>query len=150
MKTPVYITAGLLEALLDLAGREDPSKRTVPLTVRQGQSLTGTMPATVDPDTPVFTDFYLPAEQQSTSTVFGIDVSTPPRQTQGLFISHPRGELTVTVEDKLHEIMIIAVPPWDPDNVKAFDREGRQRPLTVIDAVPPDPESDGWEPTDSS
>lgn len=144
MKTPVYITTALLEALLDFASRKEPSKITVPLSVSESHTLNGMEAEALDSGTPVFTDLYLPAEQQSTTSVFGVDVSTPPRQTHGLFISHPQGELTVTAEDDLHEIMIVAVPPWKQANTRAFDRQGQRRPLEPIDAVPPTPELDNW------
>lgn len=131
----VHATRGLLEALLELARDEDPSEVSAALAVTPAGDLDGA--PDLDPETPVFTDLFLPQERRSINAVFGMDVTIPPRQTQGRFISHPLGELAITKEDDLHEVVLVAVPPWDVDDVAAFDRRGRRRALVVLDAAPP-------------
>jgi hypothetical protein len=86
---------------------------------------------------PVFTHFYLPRDDDSVSAVFGVDLGTPVGQTQGRFVSHPRGELSVSETDDLHEVVFVAVPPWDDDSVAAFDRRGTRREFSVLDVEPP-------------
>ena len=90
------------------------------------------------PETPVFTDFYMPETGASVSAVFGIDLSTPPGQTQGRFVSHPTGRLELERTDDLHEVVFVAVPPWETGTLAAFDRNGRRRRLHVVDAHPPE------------
>jgi len=90
------------------------------------------------PETPVFTDFYMPETAASVSAVFGLDLSTPPGQTQGRFVSHPMGRLELERTDDLHEVVFVAVPPWELESLAAFDRSGRRRQLRVVDAQPPE------------
>lgn len=157
--TDVHVTRGLLGALLELAATEDPAAVSAALAVTPAGDLDRTaVPddstdadgrastdgrvdadsiADLDPETPVFTDLFLPQERRSINAVFGMDVTIPPRQTQGRFLSHPLGRLEVTKEDDLHEVVLVAVPPWDHDAVAAFDRRGRRRGLVVLDAAPP-------------
>ena len=90
------------------------------------------------PETPVFTDFYMPETGASVSAVFGVDLSTPPGQTQGRFVSHPTGRLELERTDDLHEVVFVAVPPWETGTLAAFDRNGRRRRLHVVDAHPPE------------
>ena len=134
----VYATRGLVDALLDLAAGADPDDLTVSLAVTPAGKLDGDVAAS--PDVPVFTHFYPPDAGQSLTAVFGVDLSVPAGQTQGRFVSHPRGNLEVAKTDDLHETMLVAVPPWDPSSLAAFDRSGRKRPLELVDAAPP-PES---------
>lgn len=134
----VHITRGLVEVLLDIAREADPSEVTASLAVSPAGDLVGPDAADLPPETDVFTDFYLPEAATSVSAVFGMDLSTPPGQTQGRFVSHPDGDLTVSRTDDLHEAVFVAVPPWEPDRIRAFDRRGRQRSLVVVDAHPPD------------
>lgn len=153
------VTTGLLDALLELAatrepesvsallavtpageldaaavdgGREDESARTAPAP-RPDATV-----ADLDPATPVFTDVYLPSEGRSVDAVFGMDVSVPHGQGQGRFVSHPRGELAVSSADDLHEVVVVAVPPWTREDVAAFDRTGRRLPLELVAAAPPE------------
>lgn len=133
---PVYVTRGLLDALVELAEARDPDSVTVLLSVSPAGDLEGA--PELSPETPVFTDLYLPTEQSSINAVFGVDMTTPPRQSQGRFISHPLGELDVSLTDDLHEVMLVATPPWTRESVGAFDRRGRRRSLTVLDATPPE------------
>jgi hypothetical protein len=129
----VYITRGLLKVLLDFAREADPEELTASLAVTKAGDLEG---ATVGPETPVFTDFYMPESSGSINAVFGVDLGTPAGQTQGRFVSHPRGEQGVSRTDDLHEVVFVAVPPWEPGDVRAFDRSGNRRDLTVLDVDP--------------
>ncbi|WP_135820705.1 MPN domain-containing protein [Halostella litorea] len=131
----VYVTRGLVTVLLELAREAEPGEVTANLAVTPAGELSGaeSLPA----DVPVFTDFYLPGSGGAVDAVFGVDLSTPSRQTQGRFVSHPQGELAVSRTDDLHEAVFVAVPPWEEANLAAFDRRGRRRDLTVVDAEPP-------------
>jgi hypothetical protein len=129
----IHATRGLLDALLALASDRDPRG----LTVSVATTPAGELPeAGLAPDEPVFTDFYLPDAGRSVSAVFGMDLGTP--AAQGRFISHPEGNLSVTREDDLHEVVFVAVPPYDADSVAAFDRSGRRLQLSVLDVEPPE------------
>ena len=89
------------------------------------------------PETPVFTDFYLPETGESVNAVFGVDLSTPAGQTQGRFVSHPRGEQGVSRTDDLHEVVFVAVPPWEPESLAAFSRDGVRKSLERLAGAPP-------------
>lgn len=151
-----FVTAGLLDALRELAAdREPEAVSTLLATTPAGEFdvALGVGGAIVDedaivddglaPETPVFTDFYLPSEGRSVDAVFGMDVSVPHAQAQGRFVSHPRGELSVGTRDDLHEVVLVAVPPWGRDDVAAFDRSGTRLALRVVDAAPPERAFDG-------
>ena len=127
----VYITRGLLIALLELAVDRDPSSVTVSLAVTPSDELDAEIPK----DRPVFTDMYLPDTGQSVTAVFGMDLSTP--GAAGRFITHPNGTLTLTKADDLHEVVFIAIPPYDIDHVAAFDRSGNSVPIESVDVEPP-------------
>lgn len=132
----VYITWSLFETLQQFASRSESESLSIGLAVTPARQLTG---AEGIPDaTPVFTHLYLPHRPNSVSTVFGIDLHTPPGRTHGKFVTHPFSELRLTKRDDLHEIVFVAVPPWDEDSIAAFDRVGRRHPIRVIDAVPSD------------
>ncbi len=151
--TDVHVTKGLLDALLELAADEDPEAVSAALAVTPAGELDWAAAsdgatesdgpidaagaADLDPGTSVFTDLFLPQERRSVNAVFGMNMTIPPHQTQGRFLSHPLGRLEVTKEDDLHEVVLVAVPPWDENSVAAFDRRGRRRPLVVLDAAPP-------------
>ena len=131
----LYATRGLVETLLRLASERDPDSTTISLAVTPA----GEIPeADLDPETPVFTHFYLPSAGGSVSAVFGVDLGTPVGQTQGRFVSHPRGDLRLSKRDDLHEVVFVAVPPWDEDSLAAFDRSGREQSLSVLDVEPPE------------
>lgn len=134
----VYVTRALIDVLLDLASDADPDDVTTGVSVTLAGELEGA--DGLEPETPVFTDFFLPDPGNSVNAVFGVDLSTPARQAQGRFVSHPVGELEVTRQDDLAEIVFVAVPPWQTDerSFAAFDRSGKQQPLEIIDASPPD------------
>lgn len=150
--TDVHVTRGLLDALLELAAAEDPETVNAALAVTPAGDLDRTaapddsaddvppvtsVVAGLDSETPVFTDLFPPQKRRSVNAVFGMNMTIPPHQTQGRFLSHPLGGLEVTKEDDLHEVVLVAVPPWDRDAVAAFDRRGRRRTLVVLDAAPP-------------
>lgn len=127
----VYITEGLLTALLEVAEDRDPRQVTVALTVTAADELDVDLPA----DASVFTDMYLPGTGGSVTAVFGMDLSTP--GAAGRFVSHPDGTLELTKADDLHEVVLVAVPSYEPESVAAFDRSGTELPLRTVDAVPP-------------
>lgn len=137
----VVATAGLVEALLDLAEDADPKGVTAALATTESQTFDGT--ADLDEGTPVFTHFYFPDTGRSNAAVFGVDLSVPPRGAQGRFVSHPRGELGVTERDPIHEVTLVAVPPWDGNAIGAFDRRGTRLDLLIVDIAPPE-ESIPW------
>jgi len=130
-----YVTRGLLDALLGFARDAEPEKVSAVLAVTPAGKFEET--TELDPETPVFTHFYLPDAGKSITAVFGVDLATPPGQTPGRFIAHPGGQLEVLRTDDLRELMLIAVPPWDDGSVAAFDRSGARQPLVVLDAEPP-------------
>lgn len=131
----VYITRSLFETLLDSAQEYEPESLSIGIAVTPAGRLRGSHDL---PDTmPVFTHLYVPERPNSVSSVFGIDLQTPPRQVHGRFVTHPFSELALTKRDDLHEVVLVAVPPWDDESIAAFDRHGRRRPLHVLDAIPP-------------
>ncbi|WP_440763957.1 hypothetical protein [Natronorubrum sp. DTA7] len=134
----IYITRALVDVLLDLASDADPDRVATGVSITPAGELEGA--SGLSPETPVFTDFFLPDPGNAVNAVFGVDLSTPARQAQGRFVSHPVRELEVTKRDDLAEVIFVAVPPWELDDrtFAAFDRRGERRPLEVIDAHPPD------------
>ncbi|QLK27072.1 hypothetical protein HYG81_05550 [Natrinema zhouii] len=133
----VYVTRALVDVLLDLASDADPDDVTTGVSVTPASELEGA--DGLPPETPVFTDFFLPNPGNPVTAVFGVDLSTPARQAQGRFVSHPVGELEVTQRDDLAEVVFVAVPPWNVDDRSfgAFDRSGERHTLEIIDASPP-------------
>lgn len=131
----VYVTRGLLAVLLEFASDADPEGVTIALSATPAREVDDNLP----PETPVFTDFYFPQAGRSVTAVFGVDLAIPAGSVQGRFVSHPRGELAVTRSDDLAEIVLVAVPPWEPEgtSVRAFDRRGRRQELEVLDSAPP-------------
>lgn len=129
-----YITRGLTSVLLDFAREQEPEQASIELTVTRAEMLTGA--ESLPPDTPVFTHFYHPNTGQSVNAVFGMDLGMP--SSHGRFVSHPDGERELSLQDDLHEVVFVAVPPWQ--EITAFDRGGTALPVTVLDAEPP-PES---------
>ncbi|MFB6184428.1 MAG: hypothetical protein ABEI96_07725 [Haloarculaceae archaeon] len=132
----VYVTRGLLETLLRLASEREPNDVTISLSVTPAGDIPD-LDRDLDDDVSVFTHFYLPAAGEAVSAVFGMDIGTPVGQTQGRFVSHPKGGLDVSVRDDLHAVVFVAVPPWDRESVAAFDRSGRRQTLDVLDVEPP-------------
>lgn len=129
----VYATRGLVDALLELACDRDPGEVTVSIrTTPAGEFVDD---GGLDPTAPVFTDLYLPGTGGSVSAVFGVDLGTP--RAEGRFVSHPDGYLGVRQTDDLHEVVLVAVPPYDRASVAAFDRRGERLELDVLDVEPP-------------
>ncbi|AGN01012.1 hypothetical protein L593_05315 [Salinarchaeum sp. Harcht-Bsk1] len=141
-----YVTGGLLDALLAIAGDREPDAVSTLLVVSRAGEL-DELPASedddLDPETPVFTDLYFPSAGRSVDAVFGMDVSVPHGQAQGRFVSHPLGELSVSNTDDLHEVVLVAVPPWTREDVAAFDRSGRRLELRIVAAAPPEQPFEG-------
>jgi len=131
----VYVTRGLVETLLGMAREAEPDDVTISLAVTEAAELPD---ADLDPETPVFTDFYLPSAGSSVNAVFGMDLGTPAGQTQGRFVSHPDGYMGVSKLDDLHEVIFVAIPPWDTDSFGAFDRSGRTVEVDILDIEPPE------------
>jgi len=131
----VYVTRGLVETLLRMAREAEPSDVTISLAVTQASELPE---ADLEPETPVFTDFYLPSAGGSVNAVFGMDLGTPAGQTHGRFVSHPGGYMGVSKLDDLHEVVFVAIPPWETDSFGAFDRSGRRQEVEILDIEPPE------------
>lgn len=149
---PIHVTAALLAVLLELAGDADPQALSVSIGQRAAGDLTpleepvawdaeelsiGSL-ETLAPSTAVFTDFYFPKVGSSLESVFGVDLGVPAGQTGGRFLAHPEGIPEPTVRDDFHATLLVAVPPWQPGNVAAFDRDSTPRPLRVVAATSPD------------
>jgi len=130
-----YVTDGLVEYLLEYAGDRDPQSVTLSLDTTPAGEL-GV--SSLRPETPVFTHMYLPQAGGSVNAVFGMDLGTPVGQTDGRFVSHPDGRLTVSETDDLHAVVFVAVPPWDRESIRAFDRSGRRLQLETLAVEPPD------------
>lgn len=131
----VYVTRGLVEVLLGLAADAEPQSTSVVLSATPAGEFEP--PLDLDPETPVLTHFYLPEAGQSVSAVFGMDLGTPAGSGRARFVTHPRGELSVSERDDLAGVVLVAVPPWDESSLAAFDRAGRRLELDVLDAEPP-------------
>jgi hypothetical protein len=131
---PVYVATDLLEGLCQLAADREPDALSVPLAVTPAAELDGAS----ESEGPVFTHFYLPEAGRSVRAVFGVDLGTPSGTTPGIFVSHPDGRREVTKRDELREVVLVAVPPWEPSAVVAFDRRGRRRPLRSVDVAVPE------------
>lgn len=131
----IYATQGLVESLLRMADAADSDTVTISVAVTEASELPG---ADLPPETPIFTHFYMPSAGGSVNAVFGVDLGTPVGQTQGRFVSHPRGNLELTKADDLHEVIFVAVPPWDEPSLAAFDRRGDQQDIELLDVEPPE------------
>ncbi|MFB6108363.1 MAG: hypothetical protein ABEJ82_05925 [Haloplanus sp.] len=150
-RPPVYVTRALLDTLLEFARRAEPESLSMGLTATPADRLTGVDDA-VPETASVFTHLYLPEGPNAVSSVFGLDLQTPPGRTDGRFVTHPLSDLRLTKRDDLHEVVFVAVPPWEEAAVAAFDRSGRRYPVRVVDAVPPDesvPDADSDSPSDA-
>lgn len=133
--TVVYITRGLLEALLEMAAEADPDDISVVLASTPAGEFEGD--PGVDSETPVLTHFYFPETSGSVNAVFGVDLGTPAGRGRARFVSHPNGRLAATREDTFAAAVVVAVPPWEAESVAAFDRNNRRLDLDVLDAEPP-------------
>jgi hypothetical protein len=145
-RQPLFITGPLLDVLLELAADAAPK----PANVQLVQSAAGDLdPADgaggdqvplgdLEPATPVFSDFYFPDVGRALDFVFGVDLGTPAGTTQGRFLSHPDGDPALTVRDDLHAAVLVATPPWRPENVLAYARDGTEQELRVVAAASPE------------
>ena len=134
----VYITRGLLEALLEMAAAADPDDISVVLASTPVGEFDAGIDPDLDTDTAVLTHFYFPETSGSVNAVFGVDLGTPAGQGRARFVSHPTGRLEATREDTFAAALLIAVPPWDTESIAAFDRNDRELDLDVVDAEPPE------------
>ncbi|MFB6069054.1 MAG: hypothetical protein ABEJ90_03910 [Halobacterium sp.] len=143
--SPVYATRALVDVLCELAADADPDEVSVRLAATPARDLDSAdgAPANLDPGTPVLSDFYFPEAGGALTSVFGVDLATPTGQTAGRFVSHPGGDPGVAVTDDLHARLLVAVPPWTPSTVRAYDRNGGRRDFVLVDAAPPEREAPG-------
>jgi hypothetical protein len=143
--TTVHATRPLVEVLCELARDADPGSISVRLAATPAGDLVPTDgPLTgVEPETAVLSDFYFPEAGDALTSVFGVDLATPTGQTAGRLVSHPDGNPDVTMTDDLHAQLLVAVPPWNPENVRAYDRNGTRRDLVLLDAAAPDADAPG-------
>lgn len=132
----VYITRALLTVLLEHAGEEGPSGVSVPLGATDVREFEADLD--FDDDTPILSHFYMPDAGKSVSWVFGVDLGTPPGSSKARFVSRSEDDVGLPESDDLAAIMLVAVPPWNEDSVTAFDRDGNELPLTIVDAEPPE------------
>lgn len=151
----VYATRALVDVLCELAADADPNQISVRLVATPAGALepveaesadadsAGVRHAAstdLDPGTPVLSDFYFPDAGESITNVFGVDLATPTGQTAGRFVSHPIGNQDVSITDDLHAQLLVAIPPWDATEVRAYDRNGSRRDLVLVAAETPEPE----------
>ena len=132
----VYISRPLLETLLRFARRSEPELLSIGLATTPAGQFSNTNG--VSDSIPVFTHLYLPERPNSVSSVFGMNLHTPPGRTHGRFVTHPSSELQLTKRDDLHAVVFVAVPPWDETAIAAFDRAGRRHSIRVVEGTPPD------------
>jgi hypothetical protein len=153
----IRITRPLLSVLLELAADADPRSVNVLLVATaagdleadpdvstmdpvpdghwSGADTRADLPLSeLEPETPVYSDFYFPDVGNAVRNVFGIDLGTPPGQAHGRFLSHPTGDPEMSVRDDLHAVVLVAIPPWTPENVAAYDRRSRRCELDVVAA----------------
>lgn len=130
----VYVADALLDALCEIAADREPSPVSVPLSTTPA----GNLGVELAEEQPVFTHFYLPDSSRSVSAVFGVDLGTPAGSAPGLFLTHPDGRRGVSRRDDFREVMLVAVPPWRPADVRAYDRRGRRRPVVTLEVTLPD------------
>lgn len=142
---PVHATRALVEVLCELAADADPDSISVRLAATTAGELVPTDGALtgVDPETPVLSDFYFPDAGNALTSVFGVDLATPTGQTAGRFVSHPDGYADVSITDDLHARVLVGVPPWNVEDVRAYERNGRRRELVLVDAAAPEADAPG-------
>jgi hypothetical protein len=131
----VYITRGLLDALLEMAAEGDPDGISVVLAPTPAGEFDSNLG--LESETLVLTHFYFPETSGSVNAVFGVDLGTPAGRGRARFVSHPDGRLEATREDTFAAALVVAVPPWEAESVAVFDRNDRELDLDVLDAEPP-------------
>lgn len=137
----IHITAALLDVLLDMSEAAEPESVSVVLTPTPAGEFEAALE--LDDETPVLTHFYLPDAGQSVSSVFGMDLSTPAGRGRARFHAHPQGPREPTKRDDFAAALLVAVPPWNRDAVRAYGRGSDRLTLDVIDAEPPEETLDG-------
>lgn len=149
-RQPLFVTGPLLDVLLELARDADPRPANVQLIESDVAALepisageTQVQLTDVPADEPVFSDFYFPDVGRALNFVFGVDLGTPAGTTQGRFLSHPDGDPGLTVRDDLHAVVLVAVPPWTPENVVAYAPDGTRRELRLVAAGTPGDDFEG-------
>ena len=147
-RDPLWITEPLLEVLLELAKDAEPRPANVLLVASSAGDLEpadgdGSPLSALEDSTPVFSDFYFPEVGNAVRNVFGIDLGTPAGQTHGRFLSHPMGDPDLSTTDDLHATVLVAIPPWTPEYVSAYDRHSRRLDLRVVAAAAPAVEFEG-------
>ncbi|WP_338728735.1 hypothetical protein [Haladaptatus sp. DJG-WS-42] len=132
----VYATRGLLTVLRDYAKGAAPEPVVFVLATTPAESFTDhlDLPA----ETPVFSHFYLADSGTSVSAVFGVDLNSPAKQSQGRFISAPDGFSDSPTGRERSETVFIATPPWNEAAIRVYDATGTVQPLTIVDAEPPE------------
>ena len=135
-RRPLYITEALLDVLLDMSEDSEPESVSVVLTSTPAEAFETDLG--IDDETPVLTHFYLPDAGRSVTAVFGLDLSTPAGRGRARFHAHPQGPRTPTKRDDFAAAVLVAVPPWERESVRAFGRGGDELVLTEVDAVPPE------------
>lgn len=139
---PVYVSAPLLAALLELARDRDPDSVTVPLSTRAPGDLEpnegdGIPLEDVPSSTPIFAEFSFPGAGEAVNRVFGVNLGQPARSAQGRFISHPDADPDLSSRDDLAPRVFVAIPAWETDDVRVYDRRGRRLSLQRVAASAP-------------
>lgn len=139
----VHVTRPLLEALLDLAADREPQSVSVPISTWPAEDLEGiegpgTALTDVPSRTPVFAEFSFPGAGDAVNRVFGVELGQPARSSGGRFVSHPDADPDLSSRDDLAQRVLVAVPPWEFDDVRAYDRNGRRLPLRTVAAGAPE------------
>ena len=152
---PIYVTRPLLSVLLELAADAEPNQANVQIVASAAGDLEGLPPedsvatarsgrlADLDPATPIYSDFYFPDVGNALDFVFGVDLGTPAGQSHGRFLSHPDGNPDLSIRDDLHATVLVAVPPWRPENVAVYDRDSTRRDMEIVEAGTPDRDFEG-------
>ncbi len=135
-RQPLYVTSALLDVLLDMSEDAEPDTLSVVLAPTRAGAFDADLG--LDGDTPVLTHFYLPDAGRSVTAVFGLDLSTPAGRGRARFHAHPQGPKEPTKRDDFAAAVIVAVPPWDRTEVRAYDRSGTRLSLEEVTAEPPE------------
>ncbi|WP_188974667.1 MPN domain-containing protein [Halocalculus aciditolerans] len=144
----VFVARPLLDVLLEFGSDTDPQRLSVALATEDARDLVPSAASTtsdvaladLDSDQSVYAEFFLPDAGRSVENVFGVNLSTPPGRTRGRFVTHPDGNPDLAATDDLSVRVLVATPPYDVENVRAYDRSGRRIELVVVAADAPDEE----------
>ena len=138
----VYATRPLIQALLEYARDRESDPVSVALGSRPASELepddgTGDTPDSLPAETGVFADFTFPGAGGAVNFVFGVDLGRPAGTAQGRFVSHPDGNPDLSSSDDLAPRVLVAIPPWTLDDVRAYDRNGDRQSLALVAASAP-------------